>query len=188
MHEVFFPFLNKRISWVIITLLFISIIAAILKSAGIQLNITHSMPIGFYRATSSAIPHRGDIVAVCLPKAIAQEGLHQGYLTKGKCSSGAIPVVKEVIAVPHDTVELIREGFIVNGRFYQVPWHELDRVRPSDTLLMLTVTPTSTTIGYMDPMRPLSLRIPTILAALHKMILFISYNQTKFSYFHKSYL
>jgi len=97
-----------------------------LKVYSLQLNLTPSMPLGFYRvAEISAIKH-GAIVSICLPDEIAKEGLRQGYLTKGKCANGSIPVVKQVIAIPGDNVELSYQGITVNGKFHLAPFRFAD--------------------------------------------------------------
>jgi conjugative transfer signal peptidase TraF len=84
------------------------------------------MPLGFYQEIKTVDIHRGDIVSACLPNDISNEGLRRNYLTKGKCASGAIPVVKEVIAVPGDMVKLTNDGFMVNGQFYLAPRRFID--------------------------------------------------------------
>jgi len=95
--------------------------ALVLRVNQIQLNLTPSMPLGFYRITKISDIKHSDIVLICLPDKIAKEGLRQGYLNKGKCANGSIPVVKQVIAAPGDDVELNHQGITVNGKFYLAP-------------------------------------------------------------------
>ena len=110
----------------LIALLLLFIFYCTLHLFHININDTPSMPMGLYRRMASATVHRGDIVSVCLPRPIARVGLQAGYLMKGACPSGAIAVLKKVIAVPHDTVRLTRQAIIVNGRAYFAPQQSQD--------------------------------------------------------------
>lgn len=105
----------------VITLVVILLLANLMKFFHIQINLTPSMPIGLYRQLSTMTIHRGDIVAACLPKPIAKVGLENGYLSKGHCPSGTIPVLKKVIAIPHDNVQLTSQAIIVNEKRYLAP-------------------------------------------------------------------
>lgn len=84
------------------------------------------MPIGFYRRIMITKIKRGDLVAVCLPKRIAVVALERGYLRAGNCPSKVIPVLKQVIAVPGDTVILTNSNITVNGVKYTAPFMPLD--------------------------------------------------------------
>ena len=79
------------------------------------------MPIGLYQKVHHEKLKRGDIVAVCLPDNIAKEGKRQGYLISGDCTFGTIPVLKRIIALPHDTVKLTTLAIEVNGVSYYAP-------------------------------------------------------------------
>lgn len=104
----------------------LSLIAVIMKATHCEINDTDSMPIGIYRRVDTRNIHLGDTVAVCLPKSIATEGLHKGYLVKGNCPGDAVVVLKEVIAVPGDTVQLTHQCIIVNGIRYFAPQAKAD--------------------------------------------------------------
>ena len=56
-----------------------------------------------------------NLVAACLPIAIAQEGLARGYLRTGACAGNAEPVGKIVGALPGDSVEIEPGWVAVNG-------------------------------------------------------------------------
>jgi conjugative transfer signal peptidase TraF len=107
-------------------LLVILVTYAMLKSLHLGLNLIPSMPIGFYWQLSNTHIKHGSIVAVCLPNKIAKQGLQRSYLVKGHCPSDAIPVLKEVIAVPGDTVKLTKKYIIVNSKKYWAPYQEFD--------------------------------------------------------------
>ncbi len=76
------------------------------------------MPKGVYKAVTKIL-QVGDVVEVCLPDAIATLGVSRHYLSKGICQNGTEPVVKKVMALATDTVELTMSGVKING--YQLP-------------------------------------------------------------------
>ena len=78
-------------------------------------NTDSAAPAGVYRVTSASF-HRGDLVAACLPVAIAQVGLKRGYLRTGPCAGNAEPVGKVAGALPGDTIVIERDGVTINGR------------------------------------------------------------------------
>jgi conjugative transfer signal peptidase TraF len=84
------------------------------------------MPIGFYQRVVSTQIKRGDLVSVCLPKQIAVIALQRGYLRAGSCPSKVIPVLKQVVAIPGDTVILTNSSITVNGINYAAPFMSTD--------------------------------------------------------------
>jgi len=78
-------------------------------------NTDSAAPAGVYRVTSASFD-RGDLVAACLPVAIAQMGLARGYLHTGPCAGNAEPVGKVAGALPGDRVVIERDGVAINGR------------------------------------------------------------------------
>lgn len=88
---------------------------ALAWAAGVCVNWTESMPRGLYRATAPRL-ERGAWAVVCLEGGAARLGRERGYLPRGDCPSGAMPVVKEIVAVPGDLVSVHRSGLTVNGR------------------------------------------------------------------------
>ncbi len=78
-------------------------------------NTDSAAPAGIYRVVGHDV-ERGDLVAACLPIAIAQEGLARGYLRTGGCSGDAEPVDKIVGALPGDMVEIEPGWVAVNGK------------------------------------------------------------------------
>jgi conjugative transfer signal peptidase TraF len=86
------------------------------KAFGILVaNTDSAAPAGVYRVTSGRF-QRGDLVAACLPAAIAQVGLARGYLRTGPCAGNAEPIGKVAGALPGDTVAIQRDGVAINGR------------------------------------------------------------------------
>lgn len=110
---------NKKINWRL------PIIAAgfwlavgVLYALHLTVNVSESMKKGLYIGAGHSI-HRGDIVAVCLDKNNATIGLKQGYVLRGKaCASGITPLIKEVLAMPGDTIVLADNSISVNGKYY----------------------------------------------------------------------
>lgn len=114
---------------IVILIAFIDLFAGAILAAGYYMNWTDSMPIGFYKVspiTKSLM--RGDAVLVCLPLPIGLVGLHHEYLLPGKCPGGFEPIIKEVIALPHDTVTLTNEAMIVNGTPYPAHTRTFDHL------------------------------------------------------------
>lgn len=91
------------------------------KLNGLKFNYTTSMAIGLYKKTQNETIHRGDLVSVCLPNKISSEGLKKSYLIRGTCPSHAISVLKQVIAVPGDTVTLSKQTIQVHQILYPTP-------------------------------------------------------------------
>ena len=71
----------------------------ILKYLGIIINISNSLPLGIYKKSEVSMIHRGDIIALCLPKIIAVEGKQKSYLSHGDCPANTKPIIKQVIAI-----------------------------------------------------------------------------------------
>jgi conjugative transfer signal peptidase TraF len=81
---------------------------------GLRINWTSSMPLGLYRETPARLD-RGELVLICLPEEIAHVGRQRRYLPLGDCPGGVSPIVKQLVAIASDEIEL-QEGFLsVNG-------------------------------------------------------------------------
>lgn len=88
-----------------------------LRSAGMRINLSPSVPVGIYlaeRIRSDRLVHRGSLVAVCLPADVAEWGRARGYLHRGSCADGTAPVGKPVFAVAGDTVTVRATGLRLN--------------------------------------------------------------------------
>src|SRR5437899_3756717 len=91
-----------------------ALIAAIL-ALGLHVNLSPSAPRGLYRAVTGT-PTRGAWVAACVSPEAAALGRARGYLGAGPCIGGVQPVIKPVVALAGDVVELGPEAVIVNGQ------------------------------------------------------------------------
>ncbi len=93
-----------------------AILIAIGEAFGVLISNTDSAaPAGVYRVVGREI-NRGDLVAACLPIAIAQVGLAHGYLRTGGCAGDGEPVDKIVGALPGDIVEIEPRWVAINGK------------------------------------------------------------------------
>ena len=103
--------------YTIIILVFLGVVGILAKHFDLTINVTSSMPIGFYIRDAGGVG-KGDIVLVCLKDPYRSIGIQKGYIAKGKRCSGANPVIKKVIAVPGDGVVLGMESIEVNKKSY----------------------------------------------------------------------
>jgi len=90
-------------------------IAAVSLALGVRVNFTPSVSRGLYRSVEGTAA-TGDLVAVCLPTEISRFGLQRGYLGSGSCDDGAMPVLKFVLAVAGDEVQLEWASVTISGR------------------------------------------------------------------------
>lgn len=83
--------------------------------SGYRLNLTPSMPLGIWKRSS--VVHRGSYVAACIPAdgEAAQLAIERGYLPHGQCPGGFAPLLKQIAAIPGDTVTLTDEEVWING-------------------------------------------------------------------------
>jgi len=118
--------LKQNWRWVMAVLVVITLLA-LMGAFHMRFNVTPSMPIGFYyQVAQPGKLQRGQTVEVCLPKTIGEQGLSRGYLNRGSCEGRFEPVIKELIAVPGDDVQLTQEGILVNQVFYYAPFIQFD--------------------------------------------------------------
>jgi conjugative transfer signal peptidase TraF len=90
--------------------------------AGLRINDDICMPAGIWLVRPLGAVERDMTVTAC-PRlnASLNEGAERGYIRKApwNCRSGLEPVLKDVIAVPGDTVEMSPVGLFVNEHFIQ---------------------------------------------------------------------
>ena len=107
--------MSWRRAFAVISLLLLTALAA--RCSGVRINVSSSIPEGLYRerGLNSRRLRRGDAVLACLPSDVARFGRERGYLPRGTCPGGAMPVGKMVMALPGDTVMVDGDGLRVNG-------------------------------------------------------------------------
>lgn len=94
------------------------VVACALVGLGLRLNISPSIPLGFYRLVS-ALPVRGDYVAVCPPPSPAfRLARSHGYLASGPCPGDFIPMFKVLAAKYGDRVSVDPSGVWINGTLW----------------------------------------------------------------------
>jgi conjugative transfer signal peptidase TraF len=90
-------------------------IAFVSHAFELRINTTASMPLGLYRTEPWHLA-RGAWTVFCLPGEQARLGRDRTYLRRGPCPDGSQELLKEVAAVPGDSVALTATGLLVNGR------------------------------------------------------------------------
>jgi conjugative transfer signal peptidase TraF len=88
-----------------------------LKVSDIGINLTESLPVGFYHIEPVWRAVRpGDLVETCVPRAAERFAIARRYvLTGGPCPFGSIYFLKMVAAAAGDTVDLTDSRITVNG-------------------------------------------------------------------------
>jgi len=80
---------------------------------GIRLNLTPSLPLGFYITSHSS---NAKLVEFCPQGNAASISLSREYRTFGACPDGGAPLLKPCVAFPGDEVEVSPNGIRVNGQ------------------------------------------------------------------------
>lgn len=71
------------------------------------------MPIGMYQVDQKTVS-RGDLVEVCLPEHIAKFAFERNYLSAGRCANGIEPVIKQVVGMQSNVVNVQSNGVSIN--------------------------------------------------------------------------
>ncbi|WP_244474824.1 MULTISPECIES: conjugative transfer signal peptidase TraF [unclassified Rhizobium] len=92
--------------------------------SGFRINMTPSEPLGLWRIVAlDRMASVGDLVFICPPQTAAmREARERGYLRSGTCPGGVAPLIKTVIAIPGQSVE-ISTHVTVDGR--EIPFSKL---------------------------------------------------------------
>ena len=81
--------------------------------AGVRINLTPSFPIGLYKVRPERW-EKYDLVMSCLPADAARLAIERGYLANSTNCGGHTPVIKRVMAVEGDVVQ-IKDRVYING-------------------------------------------------------------------------
>jgi conjugative transfer signal peptidase TraF len=92
-----------------------------LGRVGVRMNASPSLPIGLYVTTQDA---RSSLVEFCPDEPAASLGISRGYRAPGNCPDGATPLLKPVVAVAGDVVDVSAGGLAVNGRLLPNTKHQ----------------------------------------------------------------
>lgn len=136
------------------------------SAAGIRVNTSRSIPLGFYIATSKPA-EKYDYVLFCPPNTdVMAEAKRRGYLAAGFCAGDYGYLMKKILAAGDDVVAVTDEGVNVNGvpLPYSAPLmrdsedRDLPRLQPAnfvirkdELLLMSDVSSTSFDARYFGP-------------------------------------
>jgi conjugative transfer signal peptidase TraF len=91
------------------------VLLVVILALGLHVNLSASAPRGLYRAVAGR-PTRGAWVVACVNPHAADLARARGYLRPGPCTGGVQPVLKPVIAVAGDVVEIGPDAVTVNGQ------------------------------------------------------------------------
>lgn len=110
---------RKRNTMAVVLIGLVLIVAILLAgtAAGYRVNMTPSEPLGLWRIRPLYRPVAvGDLVFICTPAAAPfAEARARGYLRGGLCASGYAPLIKTVIAIEGQRVD-IGANLRVDGR------------------------------------------------------------------------
>lgn len=76
---------------------------------GLRINVSPSLPMGLYVTTDS-----GRLIEFCPAEPFASLAIVRGYRDRGACPDGGAPLLKPVIAIAGDEVQLSASGIAVN--------------------------------------------------------------------------
>lgn len=138
--------------------------------SGIRINVSPSLPFGFYRVDESGT---SGLVEFCPPAPFGELANLRGYRHAGSCPDGGTPLLKPVVARAGDTVATSPEGVHVNGRLLSnsaprtldtdgrplVPWSfETTVVRPGTVWVLSSYNPRSFDSRYFGPISESAVR------------------------------
>ncbi|MDR9774814.1 conjugative transfer signal peptidase TraF [Rhizobium sophorae] len=91
---------------------------------GFRINLTPSEPLGLWRIVALDRPAAaGDLVFICPPQtAVMMAARERGYLRSGTCPGGVAPLIKTVVAVPGQHVQI---GARVTIDGHPIPFSDL---------------------------------------------------------------
>jgi len=88
-----------------------------LALAGVSINTTSCLPLGFYQSLPPKPLAVGQTWTVCLPRKWTAFGLQRGYLHPGTdCPGGSQPLIKEIAGLPGETVTVSQSGVTIDGK------------------------------------------------------------------------
>lgn len=144
------------------------------RAAGLHWTLTASVPPGLYHRTHEPL-RRGTLVAFCLPLPQAEFGWQRGYIggvpdlpMLRECPSGYQPLLKPIVAMAGDVIDLTPDAVVVNGRaiadsqtqdydragrtLSHVPWGRY-QLTEGELWVMSTYHPASWDSRYFGPIR-----------------------------------
>lgn len=96
-------------------LLFLLLTFILFNTLGLKINFSKSYPIGIYQTFHKTKIEQGDFVILCPPNSpLMQAALKRRYLLPGSCDGGFYPLLKKVVALEGDVVEINDTVYIDN--------------------------------------------------------------------------
>jgi conjugative transfer signal peptidase TraF len=86
---------------------------AIFQFGHVRVNASASLPIGLYRTTSD---ESARLIEFCPAEPFGSLSASRNYREKGNCPDGAQPLMKPIVAISGDSIEVKPTGVAVNGR------------------------------------------------------------------------
>jgi conjugative transfer signal peptidase TraF len=109
---------RARPAAVVLTIVLIPVVMLVgAYGAGFRLNLTPSYPLGLWRIEPLARPVAvGDRIFICPPQTPAFAlGVERGYVRTGTCKGGVSPLIKTVVALSGQRIE-IAGNVTIDGR------------------------------------------------------------------------
>lgn len=158
--------LNRLINSIAIGSIFVVVILFCGIFAGLRINTTKSIPLGFYWIINAPITKCAYVI-LCPPKnKIFDEAKKRNYISPHACDAKYGYMMKRVVAVQDDFVSISAEGVRINGKYLPLskpqtvdaaggPVHRYPlpvfTVAASDVFLMSDVSSTSFDGRYFGP-------------------------------------
>ena len=98
------------------TILTLTLLFTLIYQLGYKINLSESYPIGIYKSIPKKTIDYGNFVMFC-PKnsLLIQEALKRQYILRGQCRGGYYPLLKKVVALQGDKVE-VKDYVYINGK------------------------------------------------------------------------
>jgi len=134
---------HKVIRWLVGTLgalvICFTVFAVAAVHVGYRFNPSSSAPVGIWKISQEnpVDLNVGSYVLICPPHHDVLSNLvQQGRMFKGRCDSGTVPFIKEVIAQGSGSFRVGKDGVYINESLIPLtapyPWENLIPAEPSD--------------------------------------------------------
>lgn len=110
-------FHRKYACYVFGLLFLIYFVTQLLQYVGLRYNSSQSMPYKFWQSKKfNNLPQKNQVVVFCPPACHAITlAYERGYFNYGPCPGGCLPLLKPIVAVAGDNVDITVDGIRVNG-------------------------------------------------------------------------
>ena len=142
-----------------------TMVAVVAVWDGYRFNATTSAPVGVWKISEQRPGNVsvGQYVLICPPQhEVLNSLIRQGRMFKGKCESGTVPFIKEVVAKGEGSFRVETEGVYIDDKLIDstepYPWENLipaqaSVIRPDEFVAIQTMHPGSIDSRYFGPMR-----------------------------------